>query len=273
MYLVFATFGLVFEDRYGQPLGRASLNYLSLGIGFVVGLQISGTLQDRAYRWCCKHQIDPRSSRSTRTALRTAWLTRRHRHHAQKGIARMLKMSSEYAGAGRAGNSDILLVPSEASHPPPGLSSHISALGRAPTNASQGIPEYRLPLIIPFSMLIPLGLFLYGWSAHFTLHWVIPNIGVAIMSVGLIICFNCVQAYTVDTYGEYAASATGAAAFIRTMCGFSFPLFAPGTYDILGIGWGNSLLGFVALTFGMVAPVMLWRYGIWLRIRSTYCTA
>jgi hypothetical protein len=55
------------------------------------------------------------------------------------------------------------------------------------------------------------------------------------------------------------------------MMGFSFPLFAPGMYDAMGVGWGNSLLGFISLTFGLVAPVLLWRYGGWLRSKSTYC--
>lgn len=293
MYLVFATFGIVFEDMYDQDIGRASLNYLSLGVGFFIGLQISGTMQDRVYKWCKKHQIDPRSSRSTWIAFRPSWFPRQ----GQQVNPDMFKLDTGYAGAGAGG--DFFLVPRKAvaASPPP---LNVGKLRRAPTGASEGIPEYRLPLIIPFSLLIPIGLFTYGWSAHFTVHWIVPNIGVAIMSVGLIVCFNCVQAYTVDTYTTYSASATGAAAFIRksrtsasgaktasdhslplrntadntvgTMCGFSFPLFAPKMYASLGIGWGNSLLGFVALSFGMIAPCMLWKYGIWLRKKSTYCT-
>lgn len=47
MYLVLATFNRVFEGTYGQSVGRASLNYLSLGVGFVIGLQISGFMQDK----------------------------------------------------------------------------------------------------------------------------------------------------------------------------------------------------------------------------------
>ena len=45
--LKLATFPKVFEDAYDQGVGRASLNYLLLGIGFVIGLQISGPLQDK----------------------------------------------------------------------------------------------------------------------------------------------------------------------------------------------------------------------------------
>lgn len=41
-----ATFPMVFQQSYDQSIGRASLNYLSLGVGFIVGLQVSGPLQD-----------------------------------------------------------------------------------------------------------------------------------------------------------------------------------------------------------------------------------
>ncbi|KAI9876405.1 MAG: hypothetical protein M1823_007288, partial [Watsoniomyces obsoletus] len=47
MYLVLSTFPMVFKEQYGMAPGSASLNYISLGVGFVLGLQISGPLQDR----------------------------------------------------------------------------------------------------------------------------------------------------------------------------------------------------------------------------------
>ncbi|KAK5717663.1 hypothetical protein LTR17_015928 [Elasticomyces elasticus] len=216
MYLVFATFGLVFEDKYGQDVGRASLNYLSLGIGSFIGLAISGTLQDKVYRWCMKHTIDPRSTGSTWVALRPAWFALSGR-----------PLHGELLGYGRPYDevtNERFCVPRK---PLPVMLARPDMLGRIPTNAESGIPEYRLPLVVPFSFLIPVGLFIYGWSAQHTVHWVVPNLGTAIMCIGLIVCFNCVQAYTVDTYTTYSASATGAAACIWTMCGFSSPLFGP----------------------------------------------
>ena len=38
---------MVWEEKYGQAPGQASLNYMSLGVGFVIGLQISGPLIDK----------------------------------------------------------------------------------------------------------------------------------------------------------------------------------------------------------------------------------
>ncbi|GKU09078.1 unnamed protein product [Fusarium langsethiae] len=48
MYLVFASFPMVWEEKYNQQPGCASLNYISLGVGFAIGLQISGPLIDKA---------------------------------------------------------------------------------------------------------------------------------------------------------------------------------------------------------------------------------
>lgn len=43
----FASFPMVFSQQYKQEPGPASLNFISLGVGFVIGLQISGPLIDK----------------------------------------------------------------------------------------------------------------------------------------------------------------------------------------------------------------------------------
>jgi len=40
---------------------------------------------------------------------------------------------------------------------------------------------------------------------------------------------------------------------------FSFPLFGQQMYDKLGYGWGNSLLGFLALVIGVPFPIFIFR--------------
>ncbi|KAF4455990.1 multidrug resistant [Fusarium albosuccineum] len=193
MYLVLASFPLVWEEQYDQDPGRASLNYISLGVGFVIGLQVSGPMIDKVY----------------------AALKIRHNH--------------------------------------------------------PGRPEFRVPLMFPTAFITPAGLVLYGVAAHLQLHWIIPNIGAAIFAAGLILSFQCAQTYIVDSYERFAASATGAAAFVRTMAGFSFPLFAPDMYEALGIAWGNALLAGTAMFLCLLAPIVLWRWGEWIRKKSPYC--
>lgn len=268
MYLVFATFPLVFQQSYNQDIGRASLNYLSLGIGFVTGLQFSKSLQDKIYKWCKAQQIDPTAS----VFKRSTWRQFRGMRHLSD-TKTLLPDGSTYPAASNPTSTSAPGIVRKGTN-----ASKRAGVQRSNTDKSfshdptKGLPEYRLPLLVPFSLFIPLGLFTYGWSAQARTHWIIPNIGCVIFAMGLIVCFNCAQAYVVDTYTTYSASATGAAAFVRTMAGFSFPLFAPTMYARLGVGWGNSVLGFVALTFGLIAPILLWRFGGWLRSKSTYCT-
>lgn len=41
-------------------------------------------------------------------------------------------------------------------------------------------------------------------------------------------------------------------------------------YQKLDYGWGNSLLGFIAIAIGIPAPFLLWKFGAKLRARSQY---
>ena len=137
-------------------------------------------------------------------------------------------------------------------------------------NNNIGRSEFRIPLMIPGSIILPVGLFWYGWTAQTHQHWILPNIGAVIYSAGAIMIFQCIQTYIVDAYTRYAASALAAAVVLRSLCGFGFPLWAPYMYNVLGYGWGNSILGFVSLGIGIPAPFLLWKYGEELRNKSKY---
>ncbi|KAL8714160.1 MAG: hypothetical protein Q9220_001889 [cf. Caloplaca sp. 1 TL-2023] len=137
-------------------------------------------------------------------------------------------------------------------------------------NEGVGKPEFRILIMVVGSALIPTGLFIYAWTAQFHTHWIGPNIGVAIFSAGAIAGFQCVQTYLVDAYTRFAASAIAASTVLRSLAGFGFPLFAPYMYDKLDYGWGNSLLGFIALGIGAPAPFLLWMYGEALRKKSPF---
>jgi hypothetical protein len=70
--------------------------------------------------------------------------------------------------------------------------------------------------------------------------------------------------YLVDAYTVYAASVTAASTIFRCLLGALLPLAGPAMYDTLGLGWGNSLLGFMAIAFFPV-PILLFIYGEKLR--------
>lgn len=59
-----------------------------------------------------------------------------------------------------------------------------------------------------------------------------------------------VMLYLIDTFGAAAAaSAIAANTVLRSIAGTFLPLAGPRMYQTLGLGWGNSLLGFLAVAF------------------------
>ncbi|WEW56375.1 hypothetical protein PRK78_001818 [Emydomyces testavorans] len=125
-------------------------------------------------------------------------------------------------------------------------------------------PEYRLILMIWFSPLVGVGLFMYGWTAYYKLHWIVPIIGTMFIGFGAFFVIMPAQLYLVELFGsEAAASALGANNLLSTF----LPLAGPSMYQALNYGWGNTLLGFLALGF-FPAPVLFYKYGEWLRART-----
>ncbi|KAK8160709.1 major facilitator superfamily domain-containing protein [Phyllosticta citrichinensis] len=114
-------------------------------------------------------------------------------------------------------------------------------------------------------LLLPAGLFIYGWSADKQVHWIVPMLGTAVASMGMIVVFICIQTYLVDTFTRYAASANAANTVLRCILGALLPLCGLDMYDAMGLGWGNTLLGFLALA---LAPVLWWFYGWGERVRT-----
>ena len=68
----------------------------------------------------------------------------------------------------------------------------------------------------------------------------------------------------VDAFTVYAASALAANAVVRSVVGAVLPLAGQKMYEKLGLGWGNSLLAFIALSMTPV-PWIFFRKGEYLR--------
>ena len=191
-YLVHSTFPVLWTQHYGESPGIGGLNYLSIGLGYFLGVQITAPLNDKFYK----------------------------------------RLRRRNGGVGEA--------------------------------------EFRIPLMNVGSLFIPVGFFIYAWTAQYRVHWIGPNIAAVIFSIGMIIIFQCTQTYIVDAYTQYAASALAASTVLRSIAAFGFPLFAPYMYDALDYGWGNSLLAFIAIGIGIPSPILLWIYGKRLREKSPY---
>ncbi|KUJ08154.1 MFS general substrate transporter [Mollisia scopiformis] len=134
-------------------------------------------------------------------------------------------------------------------------------------NNGVGKPEFRLPAMVVTSLFCPIGLFWYGWSAQAHAYFLVPIIGTVFMAFGMMSVMLPVQNYLVDAYTRYAASAIAAATILRSILGALLPLAGQPMYDKLGIGWGNSLLGFLALAMTPI-PWVFWKYGERIRTRN-----
>lgn len=131
--------------------------------------------------------------------------------------------------------------------------------------AGESSPETRLHLMIWFSPVTPIGFFWYGWSAYYQTHWIVPILGTFFIGFGAFFVVLTTQIYFVDTFGpEAAASALAANTVCRSLFGAFIPLAAPSLYSKLGLGWGNSVLGFICLAF-IPIPSLFLRYGAQLR--------
>lgn len=127
-------------------------------------------------------------------------------------------------------------------------------------------PEYRLPLMVYISPVMPIGFFWYGWSADQHAHWIVPILGTSIIGLGSLFVIIPAQIYLVDAFGPYAASALAANTILRSLFGTFLPLAGPYMYASLGLGWGNTLLGFLSLAFAPM-PWLFYKYGEQMRKR------
>lgn len=136
------------------------------------------------------------------------------------------------------------------------------------TAANNGVyePEMRLPAVIWNATILPLTFFWYGWAADKAVHWIVPILGLLPFSIGIIGIWLPIQAYLVDAYAPYAASCLAAFAVLRCAVAAFLPLAGPKMYESLGVGWGSSLLGFVAVAM-IPIPLLIRRYGKWMRLR------
>ena len=128
-------------------------------------------------------------------------------------------------------------------------------------------PERRLILMMYVAPLMPIGLFVYGWTTEYRVHWIVPIIGTAISAPSVVVVNAAVQTYLLDVFGPLAAaSALAAMTLLRNLMGAFLPLCAPSLYANLGLGWGNSVLAFMTVAFIPVPFLFYWR-GSWLRER------
>jgi hypothetical protein len=96
-------------------------------------------------------------------------------------------------------------------------------------------PETWLPLAMFGGPILTISLFLFGWSAAYCVHWIVPTIAEAFFGTGNMLIFMSCMMYITDTYGPlYSASAMASNAILRYVLGETFSLFAVQMFRGLG---------------------------------------
>lgn len=136
-------------------------------------------------------------------------------------------------------------------------------------NGGKPLPEQRLPLMMAVGWLMPAGIFVFAWTNSPNIHWIAPFIGISMMGAGFFVIFQGCLNYLVDTFTKFAASAIAANTFTRSIFAGTFPLFSEIMFKKLGVHWGGSLVGFIAL--GMIPiPFIFYMMGDKLRRKNRF---
>lgn len=130
-------------------------------------------------------------------------------------------------------------------------------------------PEMQLPQTIIASFIIPIGLFIFGWSSYPNIHWMGPVFGGGLIIFGVNIAYNGIFAFTIDAYRLFSASAMACNNVVRSTMASVFPLFGLQMYQSMGIQWATSLLAFLCIAF-IPMPIIFWKYGARIRAKSKF---
>ncbi|KIW24637.1 uncharacterized protein PV07_10341 [Cladophialophora immunda] len=129
--------------------------------------------------------------------------------------------------------------------------------------------EARLIPMMLSCWLIPIGLFIFGWTSYPDVSYWGPMMGGFPVGFGFIFLYNSANNYLVDTYQHLAASALAAKTCIRSFWGAGVVLFTVQMYHTLGYQWASSLLAFLALACCAI-PYVFYFYGARIRRLSRY---
>lgn len=131
------------------------------------------------------------------------------------------------------------------------------------------VPEERLVPMMIASVLLPIGLFWFGWTSKKEISWVPQVIAGVPIGMGILVIFMQGLNYIIDVYMMFANSAIAANTLVRSTLGGAFPLFAAQMYENLGVDWASSVLGFVTVAM-IPIPILFFFYGARIRAMSRF---
>ncbi|KAJ7875363.1 major facilitator superfamily domain-containing protein [Mycena olivaceomarginata] len=143
----------------------------------------------------------------------------------------------------------------------------------AKASAAKGVPtppEARLVLTAFGSIVSPISLFLFAWTAPFSqVHWIVPCIAEFLFSLSTMVIFTGFVPYLIDCYQMTAASALAAGLASRALVGSVFPLFTLQMYHGLTVQGATSLFAGIACLLAPI-PFIFNAYGTRIRGNSKH---
>ncbi|KAF7554991.1 hypothetical protein G7Z17_g2528 [Cylindrodendrum hubeiense] len=101
-------------------------------------------------------------------------------------------------------------------------------------------PEGWLYAACVESVLLPVGLFWFGWSATPGVSWAVPALAIGSCTMGIFNIYLAVFNYLAETYHRYASSALAAQSMCRNLLAGVFPLFTHIMFRNLSNGIAGS---------------------------------
>ncbi|KAM7191712.1 Major facilitator superfamily domain containing protein [Naviculisporaceae sp. PSN 640] len=260
LYLTFGCIPLVFERQYGWDLEKGGRAFLTLIVGAILSTVISIWQERILYHpgWrttCTSEELSKTESEPD---------------DEEKGREEVPSPGQSTSDDEEKQTTSSTTSSSTASITPP--SSYSSPLWiflrrRFPSHA----PEARLYFTCITSTFLPLGMFLFGFTARPTIHWIVPCIGLTLSAMGILSVYLAVFNYLADTYHKYASSALAAQSFCRNALGGVFPLITASMVNNLGEARAIGMLGGIACALTVVPWVLVF-WGERIRARSPFAS-
>ncbi|KAG6379526.1 major facilitator superfamily domain-containing protein [Boletus reticuloceps] len=127
--------------------------------------------------------------------------------------------------------------------------------------------EARLYLVCVAALCLPIGMFIFAWTASPKIHWIAPIVGLSVFMSGVMVIFQVTFLYLADCYNTYASSAQAGQSLFRNSMALVFPLFTQQMFVTLTYKWALTLFAILALVMAPT-PFVLFFYGSRIRARS-----
>ena len=109
----------------------------------------------------------------------------------------------------------------------------------------------------------------FAWTNYPSIHWMVSIAAGAPFGFALVVIFQGINNYLVDSYTIFSASVLAGTAVLRSLFATAFPLFTNKMYHNLGIHWATMVPACLALIFTPF-PFLLCRYGPAIRAKCKY---